>query len=81
MMRYNTLFTQVLNATIPLNTNLIAGTVIKMKFGKVTSEKIPIVDTEQSGLYIINELVHFYDRKGSFTKLKLLRDTTGKKDK
>ena len=81
MMRYSTLFTQVLNATIPLNTNLIAGAVIKIKFGKVTSEKIPIVDTEQSGLYIINELVHFYDRKGSFTKLKLLRDTTGKKDK
>ena len=81
MMRYSTLFTQILNATIPLNTNLIAGAVIKIKFGKVTSEKIPIVDTEQSGLYIINELVHFYDRKGSFTKLKLLRDTTGKKDK
>ena len=81
MMRYSTLFTQVLDATIPLNTHLVAGTVIKINFGKVTSEKASIVDDEQSGLYIINELTHFYDRKGSFTKLKLLRDTTGKKDK
>ena len=81
MMRYSTLFTQVLDATIPLNTHLVAGTVIKINFGKVTSEKVSIVDDEQSGLYIINELTHFYDRKGSFTKLKLLRDTTGKKDK
>ena len=81
MMRYSTFFTQVLDATIPLNTHLVAGTVIKINFGKVTSEKASIVDDEQSGLYIINELTHFYDRKGSFTKLKLLRDTTGKKDK
>ena len=81
MMRYSTLFTQVLNATIPLNTNLVAGTVLKLNFGKITQEKVRVIDDEQSGLYIINELVHFYDRKGSFTKLKLLRDTTGKKDK
>ena len=81
MMRYSTLFTQVLNATIPLNTNLVAGTVMKLNFGKITQEKVRVIDDEQSGLYIINELVHFYDRKGSFTKLKLLRDTTGKKDK
>tara|TARA_B100000927_G_scaffold203545_1_gene165062 strand:- start:203 stop:1531 length:1329 start_codon:yes stop_codon:yes gene_type:complete len=81
MMRYSTLFTQVLNATIPLNTSLTAGAVMKLNFGKTTTEDVRVIDDEQSGLYIINELVHFYDRKGSFTKLKLLRDTTGKKDK
>ena len=30
---------------------------------------------------MIKELVHYYDNKGSFTKLKLIRDTMGKKDK
>ena len=36
---------------------------------------------EQSGLYMIKELVHYYETRGSFTKLKLIRDTMGKKDK
>ena len=81
MMRYNTIFTQQLEATIPLNTNLCCGSVIKMKFAKITTEKNKVIDDEQSGLYMIKELVHYYDNKGSFTKLKLIRDTTGKKDK
>jgi len=32
MMRYNTLFTQILTMTIPLNTNLIAGVFINCEF-------------------------------------------------
>jgi len=81
MMRYNTIFTQILSATIPLNTQLTAGSIIKLNFAKITTEKTKVRDDEQSGLYMIKELVHYYDNKGSFTKLKLIRDTTGKKDK
>ena len=81
MMRYNTIFTQTLNVTIPLNTALIAGALIKISYAKVTIDQDKVIDDEQSGLYMIKELVHFYESKGSFTKLKLLRDTTGKKDK
>ncbi len=81
MMRYNTLFTQQLEATIPLNTNLCCGSIIKMKFAKITTEKNKVIDDEQSGLYMIKELVHYYEGRGSFTKLKLIRDTMGKKDK
>ena len=81
MMRYNTIFTQILSATIPLNTQLTAGTIIQMNFAKITTNEIKVRDNEQSGLYMIKELVHYYDNKGSFTKLKLIRDTTGKKDK
>ena len=81
MMRYNTIFTQTLNATIPLNTSLIAGAIIKINFAKITVGQDKVIDDEQSGLYMIKELVHFYESQGSFTKLKLLRDTTGKKDK
>ena len=81
MMRYNTIFTQILSATIPLNTQLTAGTIIKLNFAKITADKTKVRDDEQSGLYMIKELVHYYDNKGSFTKLKLIRDTTGKMDK
>ena len=81
MMRYNTIFTQQLEATIPLNTNLCSGSLIKIKFAKVTTDKNKVIDDEQSGLYMIKELVHYYESRGSFTKLKLIRDTMGKKDK
>ena len=81
MMRYNTIFTQILTATIPLNTQLTAGSIIQMNFAKITRDKTKVRDNEQSGLYMIKELVHYYDNKGSFTKLKLIRDTMGKKDK
>ena len=81
MMRYNTIFTQILSATIPLNTQLTAGTIVKLNFAKITADKTKVRDDEQSGLYMIKELVHYYDNKGSFTKLKLIRDTMGKKDK
>ena len=81
MMRYNTIFTQTFDATIPLNTSLIAGSLIKIYFAKITVDQEKVRDNEQSGLYMIKELVHFYESQGSFTKLKLLRDTTGKKDK
>ena len=81
MMRYNTLFTQQVEATIPLNTNLCCGSIIKCKFAKITTDKTKIIDDEQSGLYMIKELVHYYESRGSFTKLKLIRDTMGKKDK
>ena len=80
-MIYNTIFTQILSATIPLNTQLTAGTIVKLNFAKITADKTKVRDDEQSGLYMIKELVHYYDNKGSFTKLKLIRDTMGKKDK
>ena len=81
LMRYNTIFTQQVEATIPLNTNLNCGSVIKCKFAKVTTDKTKVIDDEQSGLYMIKELVHYYEGRGSFTRLKLIRDTMGKKDK
>jgi len=79
MMRYNILFTQQLVMTIPLNTNLSAGDIIRCKFAKITTDENKVPDDEQSGLYMIKELVHYYENKGSFTKLKLVRDTFGKR--
>ena len=81
MMRYNTLFTQILTMTIPLNTNLTAGNIINCEFPRIDVEKRKEPDQEQSGLYMIKKLTHFFDSSGSYTKLQLVRDTTGRKPK
>ena len=79
MMRYNQLHTQVVDITIPMNTNLSAGNLIKCSFPQVSNTKRKEPDRETSGLYMIKELAHYFDSQGSFTKLKVIRDTFGKK--
>ena len=81
MMRYNILFTQLLIMTIPLNTNLKAGDVIDCEFPRIDREKRKEIDPHQSGLYMIKEIVHYFDATGSYSKLKLVRDTFGVRDK
>ena len=77
MMRYNTLFTQMISMTIPSNTQLEAGMIIKCVFPRITKEKEKDTDPEQSGLYMIKELCHHFDPTGSFTSLTLISDTFG----
>ena len=79
MMRYNQLFTQTLELLIPSNTALFAGTVIRCEFPRVDKTKRKEPDPESSGLYMIKELCHYFDGKGSYTKLKVVRDTYGRK--
>ena len=81
MMRYNTLFTQVLTMTIPLNTNLKAGDIISCDFPRIDVEKRKEPDEIQSGLYMIKKLTHFFNSKGSYSKLQLVRDTNGRRSK
>ena len=81
MMRYNTLFTQVLTMTIPLNTNLKAGDIINCDFPRIDVEDRKEPDQEQSGLYMIKKLTHFFNSKGSYSKLQLVRDTNGRRSK
>ena len=79
MMRYNQMLTQVVEITVPLNTNLTAGAVIRCVFPSIDREKRKTPDSNSSGLYMISELAHYFDNKGSYTKLKLLRDSSGRK--
>lgn len=76
--RYNTLFTQVLTMTVPSNTNLRAGDIIECNFPKTTTSKSKEFDPDQSGLYMIKALCHHFDTTGSYTSMKLIRDTFGK---
>ena len=75
-LRYQLLFTQVLQMVVPLNTNLVAGDVINVKFLKADLESKEH-DRKQSGNYLIKELCHHFDANMSLTSLKLVRDTFG----
>lgn len=77
MMRYNTLFTQMISMTIPSNTELEAGNIIECKFPRITKNEKKDNDPEQSGLYMIKELCHHFDPTGSYTSLTLISDTFG----
>jgi len=78
MMRYNSIFSQKLSMTIPSNTNLEAGNLIECIFPKSSAKNE--IDLEQSGLYMIKELCHYFDPSGSYTALTLIRDTFGTKE-
>jgi len=77
VIRYNLLFNQTLDMTIPLNTNLKAGDIIRCEFPKITVEKNKEIDQDKSGLYMIKELCHHFDTEMSITSMKLVRDTFG----
>ena len=75
-MRYQLLFTQILNMVVPLNTNLSVGDVIAIKFLKADMEAKE-KDRRQSGDYMIKELCHHFDPNQSLTSMTLIRDTFG----
>tara|TARA_B100000965_G_scaffold275761_1_gene233635 strand:+ start:519 stop:1871 length:1353 start_codon:yes stop_codon:yes gene_type:complete len=77
IMRYNVLFTQTVSMTVPCNTNLRAGDVIKCLFPKISRNDGQEFDPDQSGLYMIKELCHHFDKTRSFTSMLLVRDTFG----
>jgi len=77
LFRYNTLFTQQVTATLPCNTNLEAGDIIECFFPETTTNQKKEYDQMQSGLYMIKELRHHFDTSGSYTSVKLVRDTYG----
>ena len=79
MMRYNQLMTQVIEITIPLNVAINAGSLIRCELPSLENTKKKEADPETSGLYMIKELAHYFDSQGSYTKLKLVRDSFGRK--
>lgn len=78
-MRYNLLFTQVINMIVPCNADLEAGDVIECKFESVSgsNKNLGSSDATQSGNYLILNLCHHFDPTRSYTSLTLVRDTYG----
>ena len=79
MMRYGQLMSQIVEITVPLNTNLKAGDIMRCIFPSIDRSKKKSPDGQSSGLYMIRELAHYFDNKGSYTKLKIVRDSSGRK--
>jgi len=75
--RYNSLFTQSLSIVVSLNTKLHAGDIVECLFPLNTLSKAKDFDSETSGLYMIKELCHHFDVDGSYTSMKLIRDSFG----
>ena len=76
-MRYQTLLSRSLRATVPMNLKLEAGDVISVKL----IDSMKGTDKWMSGLYIIKDLQHSYiTRKNGvqcYTYLRLVKDTPG----
>jgi hypothetical protein len=74
--RYNLLFSQVLNITIPCNLDLRAGQVIECKIPESTANsRNKTYDSQQSGNYMISSLCHSFTGNQCFTFLSLVRDS------
>ena len=77
--RYNTLFSNLVDMVVPLNSNLEAGMVIECTFPKMstTAKTGNLEDPQRTGAYIIKELCHHYDIEKAYTSMKLMKDFPG----
>lgn len=74
--RYNLLFSQILNIVIPCNLDLRAGQVIDCRLPESTA--IPTnkkLESQQSGNYLIANLCHKFQGNQNYTLLSLIRDS------
>ena len=78
-MRYNILFSQLVDIQVPCNPNLRAGDTIDCYFEIITQSKKEqgYMDPVQSGKYLIVDLCHHYEPTRSITSLTLARDSYG----
>ena len=75
--RYNLLFSQITHATIPCNTDLHAGSNIKLIIESTSENKEQGPDQTASGKYIIYGLRHHFSGENSVTSMILIRDSYG----
>ena len=77
--RYNLLFTQSLNISVPCNINLKVGNIIRIEFPRSDPSQTSYaeVDEEMSGLYIIREVCHHFELGQNVSSLRLIRDSYG----
>ena len=79
IMRYNQLFSSMTTITIPGDFTLHAGDAIWVDAASKQQEVCADdVDKEKGGLYIIADLCHYLSQKETYTKLNLIRDSTGR---
>ena len=75
--RYNLLFTQSLNISIPMNVNMKVGDIIRCSFPRLNDGQPKEQDQNLSGKYLIRALRHHIEANKNVTFLKLVRDSYG----
>ena len=81
IMRYNQLFSATVTVTVGGDFSLHAGDAIfidgpSLKAETTSNEDI---DKKDGGVYIISDLAHYISPKETYTKMNLIRDSTGRK--
>ena len=80
-MRYNLIFSRMIQMVVPCNLELRAGMVIKCEFPALTdTPQEGVSDEKLSGKYLIVNLAHEFtsnQQTGSLTHLAVVRDTDG----
>ena len=78
-MRYNSLFSQIIQIQVPCNLSLVAGDTINCEFEMVTQDEKSqgSLDPSTSGKYLILNLCHHFDPLRSYTSMTLVRDSYG----
>ena len=72
---YNSIFSQILNITVPQNLNLHAGNTIVVNIAKAGCQFE--YDEKLSGKYLIKEVCHHVTNSRSYSHLLIVRDTLG----
>ena len=82
IMRYNQLFATMTTITVPGDFTLHAGDAIWVdSVSKQQEVCADDVDKKSGGLYIIADLCHYLSQKETYTRLNLIRDSTGRDTK
>jgi len=80
IMRYNQLYSSSVTITTAADLSLHAGDAIYVDSPDLSRDtKNDTVDKQTGGIYIISDMCHHYTATGTFTQLKLVRDSSGRK--
>ena len=80
VMRYNQLFASTVTLTIPGDFSLHAGDALFVDIATLKSDtKGDDINEKDGGVYIISDLTHYISKKETYTKINLVRDSTGRK--
>ena len=80
-MRYNQLFSSTVTVTVGGDFSLHAGDAIFIDGPTLKAETTSNddFDRKDGGVYIISDLAHYISPKETYTKMSLIRDSTGRK--
>ena len=79
-MRYNQLFASTITLTIAGDFSLHAGDALFVDIATLKSDtKGDDINEKDGGVYIISDLTHYISKKETYTKINLVRDSTGRK--